>query len=260
MWERIVFVLLLIGAAPAQAWDRDAHRAVCAVAWDHISHPARQQIFALLDISDENQFAETCTWAGDIAKERPETAAWHGMSLPKNERAFDLARDCKDCVIAQIERHMDVLKSGAPKAARAEALKFIAHLVGDIHQPTNITFTDHLSARQISGLFHGRPSNLHEVWERGLLATLGSPRKDGAKVIYDASAWMGRLYGGDRKTPLAWANETLWIAVAPPTGYLGNPGGDFFGERYIRQNRQIALEQIDKAGFRLGGMLNETLK
>jgi hypothetical protein len=49
----------------------------------------------------------------------------------------------------------------------------------------------------------------------------------------------------------------LWVAVAPPTGYLGNSGGDFFGDRYIRQNRPVALEQIDKAGVRLADVLNE---
>lgn len=65
------------------------------------------------------------------------------------------------------------------------------------------------------------------------------------------------MYGADKKTPLAWANETLWVTVSPPTGYLGNAGGDFFGDRYIWQNRPVALEQIDKAGVRLADVLNE---
>lgn len=263
MWGWTAFLLLLASAAPAQAWDRDGHRAVCYVAWDQITAPARAQIFALLEISHEDQFADACAWADDIVKERPRTASWHGLTIPRDARAIDLERDCKEpasCVVAQIEKHAAVLKSKAAKTERAEALKFLAHLVGDLHQPINIGFTEQRGGRQISGMFHGRPSNLHEVWDHGLLATLVPAGKDGAKVIYDASAWMGRLYGGDKKTPLAWASETLWITVAPPTGYLGNPGGDFFGERYIRQNRQTALEQIDKAGFRLSEMLNDALK
>jgi hypothetical protein len=259
----IASFVLLACIAPAHAWDRDGHRAICYTALELTTESARKQIFTLLGISTEDQFAEACVWADHIATDRPATAAWHGIDIPKDARAIDLARDCKgpaSCIVAQIEKHAATLKSTAPKTDRAEALRFLAHLVGDLHQPINIGFTDQRGGREISGMFHGRPSNLHDVWDRGLLATLVPAGRDGAKIIYDASAWMGRLNGGEKKTPLEWANETLWITVAPPTGYLGNPGGDFFGERYIRQNRQVALEQIDKAGFRLGEMLNEALK
>ncbi len=254
---------MIAAPAPALAWSADGHRAVCMIAWEQMTDAAKKGVVELLDITSEKEFTESCLWADEIAKSRPEVAGWHGISLPKAERAFDLARDCPaktSCSVAQVEKHAAILKSAAPKGEKAEALKFLAHLIGDLHQPLNIAFTDHLSGRQISGMFHGLPSNLHVVWDHGLLGTFVTPGKDGAKIIFDVSAWTGRLYGADKKTPLSWANETLWVTVAPPTGYLGNQGGDFFGDRYIRQNRSIAVEQIDKAGVRLADMLNEALK
>jgi hypothetical protein len=254
---------MIAAPAPAFAWSADGHRAVCMIAWEQMNDTARRRVFELLDISTEKEFAESCLWADEIAKTRTEVAAWHGISLPMAERAFDIARDCPaktSCSVEQVEKHAAVLKSDAPKAEKADALRFLAHLIGDLHQPLNIDFNDHLNGRQISGMFHGRPSTLHAVWDHGLLATFVPPGRDGAKIIFDTAAWTGRLYGADKKTPLAWANETLWVAVAPPTGYLGNRGGDFFGERYIRQNRTVALEQIDKAGVRLADMLNDALK
>lgn len=263
MWARVIAGLVLMYAAPAAAWGHDGHRAVCLVAWEQLTGTARRHVSDLLGVQGDMAFADTCAWADEIIKTRPETAAWHGISLPKDARAFDLARDCPApgaCVVEQVERHARVLKSGAPKNERADALKFLAHLIGDLHQPLNIGFTDHRSGKQISGMFHGFASTLHAVWDQGLLATLVPPGKDGAPIIFNAAAWTGRLYGADKKTPLAWANETLWITVAPPTGYLGNQGGDFFGERYIRQNRPVALEQIDKAGVRLADVLNDALK
>lgn len=248
---------------PALTWGEDGHRAVCLVAHEQLTPSAKARVAELLDVTGDKDFAETCTWADKAVKTRPETAAWHGISLPRDARAFDLARDCPEpasCVVAQVERHIAVIRSGARRPSRAESLKFLVHLIGDLHQPLNITFTDHLPGRQISGVFQGLPSNLHDVWDRGLLATLVPLGKEAAPIIFNASAWTGRLDGADKKTPLAWANETLWVAVAPPTGYLGNPGGDFFGERYIRQNRPVALEQIDKAGVRLADILNDALK
>lgn len=262
MWKPLLAALLFTLPAPAFAWGPDGHRAVCLVAWELVNEPARTRIFDLLDISTEKQFIDTCTWADTILAERPATAAWHTVSLPKDARAFDMARDCakENCVIAQVERHAATLKTTAPKAQKAEALKFLSHLVGDLHQPLNIVFTDHRPGKQISGMFHGFPSNLHAVWDTQLLSTIVPPDKDPAQAIFTAAAWTGRLYGADKKTPLAWANETLWITVSPPTGYLGNPGADVFGERYIRQNRPTALEQIDKAGVRLADMLNDSMK
>ncbi|MGE4064671.1 MAG: S1/P1 nuclease [Rhodospirillaceae bacterium] len=255
--------LVLAAPAPAFAWSADGHRAVCLIAYEQLTDAAKTGVGALLDIAGDTAFAETCTWADEVLKSRPDTAGWHGITLPKDAREFDLARDCgtpASCVIAQVERHASIVKSAAPKPERAEALKFLAHLIGDLHQPLNVSFTDHRSGRQISGMFHGLPSNLHDVWERGLLSTLVPAGKPAAPIIFDAAAWSGRLTGADRKTPLAWANETLWVTVAPPTGYLGNQGGDFFGERYIRQNRPVALEQIDRAGVRLADLLNDALR
>lgn len=266
MWKHMLascVTLACAAPAPASAWSRDGHRAVCLIAWEQVNETARSRVFDLLDISTEGQFADSCVWADEIMGTRPETAAWHTVLLPKNERAFDLTRDCarpESCVIREVERFAQVLKGAAPKAEKAEALKFLSHLVGDLHQPLNIGFTDHRNGRQISGMFHGFPSNLHAVWDHGLLSTLVPAGKDAAPIIFDAAAWTGRLYGADKKTPLSWANETLWITISPPTGYLGNEGADVFGEHYIRQNRSVALEQIDKAGVRLADLLNEALK
>ena len=263
MWGRFLATLALIALPmPVFAWSADGHRAVCLLAWEQMTGAAKSRALELLGASGEKEFADVCPWADEILGARPETSHWHGVSLPTAARFFDMMQDCpqSNCVIAQVEHHVAVLKSAAPRAEKAESLRFLAHLVGDLHQPVNIGFTDHLSGRQISGMFHGRLTNLHAVWDQGLLATFVPPGKDGAKIIFDVSAWTGRLDGADKKTPLAWANETVWVAIAPPTGYLGNQGGDFFGEHYIRQNRTIALEQIDKAGVHLADMLNEALK
>ncbi len=264
MWIRpLLAAVICLAAQDAFAWGRDGHRAVCHIAWEQLTPAAKTQTLDLLEIATEEQFADACLWADTVMKERPETAGWHAMTLPSAARAFEMSRDCRgpsSCAVEQIELNVAVLKGDAAKPAKADALKYLAHFIGDLHQPLNIGFTDHLQARKISTQFMGLPSNLHAVWEAGLLRTLVPPGKDGGRLIFDAAAWSGRLYGADKKTPLEWANETLWITVSPPTGYLGNTGGDVIGERYIRQNRPVALEQIDKAGVRLADILNAVLK
>lgn len=264
MWIRSLLVAALcVTSQDGFAWGRDGHRAICLIAWEQLNPTTKTQVLDLLDITTDDQFADACTWADAIVKERPETASWHTASLPSAAREFDMARDCKapaSCVIEQVGRHAAVLRSDAPKMVKAEALKFLAHLIGDLHQPLNIGFTDHLPARQISGQFMGLSTNLHAVWDAGLLRTRVPPGEDGGRIIFNDAAWAGRMYGAHKKTPLEWANETLWITVSPPTGFLGNKGGDVFNDNYIRQNRPVALEQIDKAGVRLADVLNGALR
>jgi hypothetical protein len=250
-------------AAPAQAWGRDGHKAVCHIAWEQLTEVAKNNILDLLNITTEYEFANACLWADEVKAQRPETAGWHGFSMPMDARTVDLARDCPppaSCVVEQVARHAAVLQSDAPPAERAEALKFLAHLVGDLHQPMNITLIGNLPSDKISGMFLNRPTTLRAVWDDGLIHTVVAPGRDAALTITDAAAWTGRLFGANKKTPLEWATETMWVALTPATGYLNNRGGDFFDERYIRQNRPVAFEQIDRAGVRLADLLNDALK
>jgi nuclease S1 len=80
-------------------------------------------------------------WADEIRSERRDTVRWHFVNIPREAASYVVARDCHptahgDCVVAAIERMRSVLANRrAPVGARAEALRFLVHLVADIHQP-----------------------------------------------------------------------------------------------------------------------------
>jgi len=247
----------------AHAWGRDGHRAVCHIAWTSLADSTRGKILDLLDIKTETEFADSCYWADEVRAERPETASWHYVNVPKAARSVDLARDCPkpaSCVVEQIERHAEIVASDAPKAERAEALKFLAHFVGDLHQPLNIGYAEDGGGNRITGMFRGQQTDMRYIWDIGLLETLVPTGVDAAGAISKAAWLRGRSGGTERKTPLDWANDTLWITLSPATGYVGNPGGGVFDDIYIRQNRTTALAQIDRAGARLAHLLNAALK
>lgn len=247
---------------PAWSWDRAGHRAACAQAWEEMTAPARAAVQNLLDVTTAEQFAQTCTWADEVAVQRPETAAWHIITLPKNARAIDLARDCpkpESCVVEQIERHAAIVASDAPKAERAEALKFLAHLMGDVHQPLHVAFAEDAGGQKIAITFLGRPTNMHALWDSELLNAPNPPSRGYTPFLkqmtdrYNRERWTT----GDVRD---WAQETLWIMRAPPTGYVGNPGGLEFDDLYVKQNYLIATEQLEKAGVRLAFLLNDLFR
>jgi len=246
-----------VTAAPAAAWDRAGHRLACAIALDVMAPAARDTAFDLLDITNSDGFLELCNWAERLKIAQPETEAWHMMSVPRDADAIDLVRDCPDpasCVVRRIDYDLIVIKSDAPREDKATSLMLLMHLVADVHQPLNIAFADDAHGAKIPATFLGRPSNLYDIWNSGLLAADRIAPGGDHETLWLAHEVQTHV------TPLEWARESFYIMRGPATGYVGNPGGLDFDKTYVQQNRPIAMGQIEKAGVRLGLMLNDAFR
>ena len=250
--------LSLALARPAWSWDADGHRFVCTVASYEMNEQTRGAVKKLLALETREQFAEACVRADDAAGNRPEPPAWHRMYVPREAQSVDLARDCSGpdgCLVSAIEHKTRILQGDAPAAAKAEALKVLMHLVGDLHQPLNIGFVQDRGGADIPVVFRGRRMSLRDLWETELLRA----RPDTWREI--AESYEARFPYIERRlwpagTLTDWANESLWIMRTPATGYLGNPGNLAFGELFVRQNQLVVLRRLSQAGVRLGLMLN----
>ncbi len=256
-------LLLSVVSQSAFAWGDAGHRMVCRVAWDELREKPMADVKELLSISTEEEFAETCTWADRHLAEHPETAGWHEVYVTPAARDVDMARDCSvqtSCSLREIERNLAILKSGAPREERATALKFLAHFVGDAHQPLRVGFLENRAGVRLEATFLGHKTNLREVWDTEMLATdpAGLEAIAGAYRLYTP---LDRLFvDWIADLPAVWATESLWIMRTPATGYVGNPGGLAFDDTYVKQNLVIAHDRIAKAGMRLGHLINEALR
>lgn len=253
--------LSLLWASDALAWGRGGHRGVCLTAWAQMTEPTRAAVLELLEIETADQFAESCYWADEVRPKRPQTGPWHYINIPEDARSIDLERDCPlpaSCVVREVERQTEILKSAVPKAERAEALKFLAHFIGDLHQPLHVGFKEDRGGNEIALTFLGRKTNMHALWDWGLLEApppepdLSYPHVKAALHGLARSRWKSG-------TVHDWAQETLWLMRSPATGYVGNPGGLEFGEVYLTQNYRVAHEQVEKAGVRLASYLERSL-
>ncbi len=254
---------LTLAPRPGAAWGDAGHRLVCQVAWDELMETPLTRVKDLLQITTEQEFAHACTWADRHAEEHPETAAWHDVRIPKSAREIDMSRDCpegRSCLLREIERNVEVLKNDAPREDRAAALKFLAHFVGDIHQPLRIGFAEDNGGADIPATFLGRETTMRAMWDADLVAT--DPAKlEALANTYHAYTPLDRLFvDWIAALPAEWATESLWIMRTPATGYVGNPGGLVFDDVYVAQNLSVAHDRIAKAGMRLGHLLNEVLR
>ena len=71
--------------------------------------------------------------------------------------------------VRELRRFLKVLDGDAPKAKKVEALKWVVHLVGDLHQPLHVGRGADRGGNKIEVTWFGKPSNLHKVWDDGLI-------------------------------------------------------------------------------------------
>src|SRR5690348_7367619 len=136
--RRFLLVFLLAMPFPAYAWGPQGHEAIARIASDNLSPAAHLRISQLLGGDAPALMVLDSNWADEIRAGRPQTANWHFVNIEIGSKGYDARRDCAhdDCVVAQIQHDMTVLRDPkAPHPAKIEALRFLIHFVGDLHQP-----------------------------------------------------------------------------------------------------------------------------
>lgn len=214
-----LLALLCLLPARASAWGHSGHRITAMIAERYLTPKAKQSVSALLR---GESLAAASTFADEWRDNHPETAPWHFVDVPLKETSYVPARDCpkKDCALAKIDEFRAVLTDpAAPEAKRLEALKFIVHLVGDLHQPLHCSDNDDEAGNLVGvRLPDGDTTSLHRVWD--------------AVIIYYYTSVASGMSGGDEEvaaelasiiTPedikeiqagdtLAWMTETHALA------------------------------------------------
>jgi hypothetical protein len=271
-------LLLGVPGRGVKAWGPSGHRIVAMVAMEHVSEQTRQKVKAILG---EETLADVANWADDVRDDRPDTAQWHFVNLPHNNNAvFSRTRDCHatddggpGCVITAIEKFSAVLRNSSSSADdRAEALKFIVHFVGDLHQPLHVSFADDRGDNNIKVTFFGRDSKLHRVWDSGIIGRASLSDTDFAEELEsELEEWSASEFGVTGATqaqkvanikagtPDEWARQSFRLAVRNAYDTVPRNGSARLGQPYYEANWKVVDIQLIRAGLRLARILDEAL-
>ena len=259
------------------AWNPQGHRLVALVAANHLTHNARQQVQALLGTET---LADVAVWANLYLEGNNQTSFWHYVNIPTDARSYNRDRDCptqpgvsaggrgdkwRDCVVDRILLHQERLaNSSLDRADRAIALKFLVHLVGDLHQPFHAlgverggngipvsvldpppapTPTVHpiRATCTASGIRHSSPAvtSATRSMPRACLERIVAQRRWSATAAGSADAWAMESHAAARR------------ALLPPQGAVD--------EAYYRANIATVDEQLALGGWRLASLVNQAL-
>jgi hypothetical protein len=261
-----LFLSLAVGRAGAWGWE--GHIIVGRIAEQHLTGKAQAGIALLLGPDRKIEDTSVASWPDNIRRDRPETGPWHYVDIPFEASSYDASRDCQtgQCVVAQLEHFTAVLAdTNATTVSKAEALRFVVHFVGDMHQPLHCTERNHDRGGnlvKITFLSESQPGNLHSTWDSLLIREyLG-----GGEVLQYADQLNSRITPQQAKdwaggSAADWAWESHQQAVAHT--YVGVPIQDTpvnLDAKYVSANREIVETQLMRAGIRLSVLLNKAFQ
>ena len=258
---------LLALAPPTYAWGPKGHRIVAIVAEAHLTTAAKQAIQDLLDTETDprvTSLADAAIWPDLIKRDRPETKPWHFVDILVSapgavNNKYDQARDCADgeCIVPKIAEFRATLKDpSASMTARLEALKFISHFIGDLHQPLHCADKHDRGGNDVDVKFFGKRMNLHSLWDTGIIEHAGLDEQSFATELLESI--------DAEKIPTIQAGEVVdWTnashALAKNHAYKLPAGSlKLLGQNYYNSNADIVDTQLTKAGLRLARILNES--
>ena len=255
----VVFGLLTAwGPAAARAWGRVGHRLAGRIADDRLTPAATKAVHDLLDPGES--LSTVSSWADEVRRDRKESSTWHYVNVPIAESKYDRKyEDPKGGVVSKIADFQKIVADPSlPREERRDALKFLVHFVQDMHQPVHVGHRADRGGNDLQVQFFDKGSNLHSVWDSGLLEHANIPDADYLRALEGrispelAARW-------SQGTIEDWANESLRAAqgayLVPGTSTELRKGAKL-GQAYYDANLATAELRIEQAGVRLATLLN----
>jgi hypothetical protein len=230
----------------------NGHEIVAAIAETQLSDVARK---GSKKSSRKAQPRRRMTWPDKAGRPIPDMDPYHFINFPKDANSYDQQRDYKlrNCVIEATAWYIEVLKSpDAPRNEKRVALRFVAHLVADIHQPLHAGFAEDRGGNSVDVRFNGRKENLHSLWDTALVVLEeGTPAEIAARIQSTVSSDDRQQW--QQGTPAEWALESLAVVRAQ---VYRLPSSGEIDATYTEQARAVIRTRLAQAGARLAWILN----
>ncbi len=252
----LLFVVVWSIGTSAIAWGHSAHQAIAIAAEQSLSPIARKNLQRLLSLERGLTLAALSTWAD--RQRGVGTGKWHYVNFPLDQCQYKVDRDCPggECVVEALHRQIAMLGStAASDAQRLEALKYVVHLVADVHQPLHGGFAHDRGGNTYQVQAFGRGVNLHSLWDAVLVDTIEpDEQKLAAKLVATpSSGYRGKTELGSMVTDAA---EESCRIVRQPWFYPDHK----MTSTYVVQSTAVIMERLKLSSLRLSTVLNLALR
>ena len=249
--------LLLIFSLDASAWWDKGHQLVCDEAYKLLTPRSKKFIDPLID--EHGSYGIACVWPDLIKNEdRKDTRSWHYINLPDSEQnTYKATCPENGCLIYAFHKQMKVLNDHSSTfRERAEAVWFIGHFVGDVHQPMHVGYPEDRGGNDHKLKFpDGTLTNMHSVWDGQIIEHMDSLFGE-QYLSKNVSIKIGKSINNSQSTEFeSWAQESRDIAMQGSVGYRNNEL-KIVTDEYLENHFEIVQERIALGAIRLSQILN----
>jgi hypothetical protein len=235
------------------AWGYKAHYVIAEIAEQNLTPKAKTKVDELLNGKKMVYWAD---WMDKIRSDSTYdfTRTWHYANVDSGYTYETMPKLETGDVVVATDLAIEVIKSKTQNdSIKAMYLKFLIHLVGDIHCPVHAGRATDRGANRHHIIWFGEETNLHSMWDSQFI---------GAARVWSYSEWAANLMAGiasvdiaqmQRGTPTEWFGETVSIADYV---YKVSPQGQNYSYAYIYRHSHVLEQQLTLAGYRLAYVLN----
>jgi len=253
-------VLFALLTSNVFAWGPEGHMIVAEIAQKELSPKAKAGV---TDLLRGQSLADVSNWADSIKgqTEWMHTKPWHFVDIPDGE-SYDTIEHAHDGdTIVAITELVAVLKSkSADFDTKQNALKFIVHFVGDIHQPLHVGRPSDRGGNSTKVIFEGKNSNLHAFWDSGIISQENMDYVTYARRISGQTNFI-KSYDLPELSFSQIITESL---TARPDIYnfktAADEGPIHLDQAYLKRNLAFMNSRLLIGGKRLASLLNTVYK
>jgi hypothetical protein len=278
---------MLLTPIISMGWGAGGHMMVAKIAFDRLNPHAKAQAQMLLAIpinpagitSHSKDFVNAAHWADDL-RPVPEFDSFkelHFIDTGFSTDGTPLPELPTPNIVTALEEQVNILRTSSNKAAQAQALRFIIHFVGDIHQPLHCaTRVDSahpegdrggnlVRIKVVGANGQTKQTNLHSYWDGGLGSFPPSGANFAPPPLSSIPAAVAKAKAGNPDTDpalklddptnyQAWADESFELAKT--VTYKGIANGGTASAAYNTKGIKTARKRVAWGGYRLAALLN----
>ena len=253
-----IAVFFIFGIAEASAWGVTGHRVVAEIAENHLTNRAKRKLKKLIG---KQKLAYWANWPDNVrnSPEWKNTSTWHYVNIPPQESKEkfieQLKNNNKPNIYTVIQNVKGVIvDKNTPDADREIYLRFLVHFLGDMMQPMHTGREEDLGGNLIKIQFFKKDTNLHSLWDSGLIDNTKYSYTEYAKVLdVKSKEEIKQIQSGSLEDWLYESHQAanqLYASVKP---------GENYSYDYQEQYKDLLERQLLHAGLRLAKILNEVL-
>jgi len=247
----LVFCLTFTVQANIPNWGATGHRTVGEIAEHYLTKRTKKAISNLLN---GHSIAFYSTFADDIKSDKKYSkfSPWHYLDFKFGKKYNPATASKKGDLVQGINKCIKVLKNpNSSRSDKAFYLKLLIHFIGDLHQPLHVGHEYDRGGNDIKVKWFNKFSNLHRVWDSGMIDSYNMSYTELAKNENKLSK--AQVAAIQKGSVIDWVYESQAMAEKV---YASAKSGDKLSYRYSYFYFPVVRQQLQKAGVRLAKVLN----